>query len=204
MPRKSSKSHILETAESLFAARGIENISLRHINEATGLSPAAVHYHFKNKENLLTAILLRDGRAAAQRDSIAQDIERGQLALNKRNFIIAMMQPLETRFLEDGISGQHFTKIIAQIYAHKHHEYKDLLPDEFQQISKRARSLLLKLKSGEEITSALLSYSFLSIAWVEALASFDAITPIAKTEAELLEQKTYYIKQLREFLTQAL
>ena len=56
MAKKSSREHIVAVATALFARRGL-SVSLREINDAAGLSAAAVHYHFKNKNALLDAVL---------------------------------------------------------------------------------------------------------------------------------------------------
>ena len=204
MARKSSKILILDTAEALFAQQGISNISLRHINQATGLSPAAVHYHFKNKQGLIAAILLRDGRSVAQRDPLAQALQNGRLALPVENYIAALMQPFSMRFLEDQPSGGYFISIIAQLYPHKSHTLDAFLPPEFEQISKRARSLLIKLLAGQEISSAMLQYRLLSISLIESLATFDAVTPAATSPEALQQQKQFYLQHLQRFLSQAL
>ena len=204
MARNSSKDLILDVAEELFATRGIENVSLRTVNEETGLSPAAVHYHFKNKENLLKAILLRNMRPVEERDIVADQIDNGELQLNAKTFIDALTYPLETRFLEDGVSGEYFTKIIAQIYIHRKTEYTNYLPDEFIEMGKRDRSLLLKLKTDEDINSVMLTHELIALTWVEGLAGFRAIIQKPLTEGELLEEKRVFINHIKQFLVKAL
>ena len=48
---------ILDQATRLFVARGYTSISMREIAEACGVTKAALYYHFKDKENLILAIL---------------------------------------------------------------------------------------------------------------------------------------------------
>ncbi len=50
---------LLDAAEVLFATRGIDATSARAINAAAGLSPAALHYHFGSKDNLVDELLYR-------------------------------------------------------------------------------------------------------------------------------------------------
>jgi AcrR family transcriptional regulator len=52
-----SHERILDEAARLFLASGYRGISMREIGEATGLSKAGLYYHFKDKEDLLVAIL---------------------------------------------------------------------------------------------------------------------------------------------------
>jgi AcrR family transcriptional regulator len=54
-----TKQRILDTAERLFAERGYDAISLRHIIGEAGVNLAAVHYHFGSKEDLLDEVVLR-------------------------------------------------------------------------------------------------------------------------------------------------
>lgn len=50
---------ILQTAESLFAEKGYQNVSTEEIARTAGVSKGLVHYHFSNKEELLIKILER-------------------------------------------------------------------------------------------------------------------------------------------------
>lgn len=52
-----SRQRILEEATRLFVSRGYHAISMREIAEAVGVSKAGLYYHFKDKQELLLAIL---------------------------------------------------------------------------------------------------------------------------------------------------
>jgi AcrR family transcriptional regulator len=54
-----TKTRILDTAERLFSERGIAATSLRSIISEAQVNLAAVHYHFRNKEALVEALILR-------------------------------------------------------------------------------------------------------------------------------------------------
>lgn len=54
-----TRDKILDVAERLFAAEGIENVTLREITSAAGVNLAAVHYHLGSREELLRAIMVR-------------------------------------------------------------------------------------------------------------------------------------------------
>lgn len=51
-----TRSRILAVATSAFAARGIENVSMRELTAMAGANLAAVNYHFGSKEGLAEAI----------------------------------------------------------------------------------------------------------------------------------------------------
>jgi AcrR family transcriptional regulator len=50
---------ILETARSLFDARGYSATSVREIAEASGIAKATIYHHFKDKERILFTLLER-------------------------------------------------------------------------------------------------------------------------------------------------
>ena len=54
-----TRTHILDTAERLFAGRGIDAVSIRDLVEAAGVNLAAVHYHFGSREELVRAVIER-------------------------------------------------------------------------------------------------------------------------------------------------
>jgi AcrR family transcriptional regulator len=55
----STKDRILEVAERLFAERGLDGTSMRHITEAAGVNLASVNYHFGSKDGLIAAVFQR-------------------------------------------------------------------------------------------------------------------------------------------------
>jgi len=54
-----TKQRILDTAERLFAERGFDATSLRHIIAEADVNLAAIHYHFGSKQELLDEIIQR-------------------------------------------------------------------------------------------------------------------------------------------------
>src|ERR1700720_3422942 len=50
-----TRTHILDTAERLFAGRGIDAVSIRNLVDEAGVNLAAVHYHFGSREELVGA-----------------------------------------------------------------------------------------------------------------------------------------------------
>lgn len=50
--KRKTREEILDLSVSLFAKRGYDGVSMRDIAAATGLTTAALYYHFPDKENL--------------------------------------------------------------------------------------------------------------------------------------------------------
>lgn len=56
MTEHESKAHILATALAVFAEKGFAKASMNDIVRASGLSKGGVYWHFKSKDDLITAI----------------------------------------------------------------------------------------------------------------------------------------------------
>src|SRR3972149_7869691 len=50
---------LLEVAGELFSERGVNEVSLRELARAAGVTPAMVHYYFGDKQGLYEALLAR-------------------------------------------------------------------------------------------------------------------------------------------------
>lgn len=68
------RDRILETATSLFVARGYDGVAMREISDACGITKAALYYHFTGKAELLSEIF------TAYLDEIAVVISSGVAA----------------------------------------------------------------------------------------------------------------------------
>lgn len=64
--RQETKEKLLDAAESLFARKSFDDVSVRELAAAAGVNVAAVNYHFQGKENLFCEVIKR--RFVNQRD----------------------------------------------------------------------------------------------------------------------------------------
>jgi AcrR family transcriptional regulator len=116
MPRAgdSTRRAILDAAEKLFAEHGPQAVSLNEINSAARQrNTAAVHYHFKNRDGLLTAVLERhlvqiDARRGALLDGLELTGEAGLEAL-ARILVLPLAEKLDDR------SGRCYLRIQATL-----------------------------------------------------------------------------------------
>ena len=78
--RDEMRTLILDAARELFAAEGVEAVTMRRIAERIEYSPTAIYFHFRDKESLLTELCDQDFRAFAQgfaaMAEIADPVER--------------------------------------------------------------------------------------------------------------------------------
>ena len=119
MSRPSSREKLLDCAEHLFAAHGLEGASLRAINAEAGLSPAALHYHFGTQQALLEALLERRMPALMQRRRQLLDALEARPAPQptSREVLHALIQPLAELLAERGETGLRYLRLIQRLQA---------------------------------------------------------------------------------------
>jgi len=111
----STRSRLIDAAEQLFAARGIDGVSLREINRASGARNAvAVQYHFADRAGVLRAVLDKHrAPVEASRHAMLDRIE--ELARpGVRDLATALVRPLAGK-LADPDGGAEFLQIYAEL-----------------------------------------------------------------------------------------
>jgi AcrR family transcriptional regulator len=119
--REPTRERILAAAEALFALRGVDGVSLREITRASGVrNTVGLQYHFKDRDGLVRAILLRhlaevDARRHALLD---QDEESGGGDI--RSAAAALVLPWAAKLSDP--SGRAFLQIYAELVNRPHGE----------------------------------------------------------------------------------
>ena len=67
------KQHILEIAEMLFTENGYQSVSIRDIAQASGVTNAAIYYHFPSKEALFDEVVEKHAEKLADRMDKARE-----------------------------------------------------------------------------------------------------------------------------------
>ena len=204
MPRPSSRQIILDAAEALYATRGIDQVSLREINEHLGFSPAALHYHFKSKDKLLGAILLRRLRPEEQRERLYRQLVEGMETLSARTFAEALVEPLATIFVEDGVPGEYYVQVVAGIYADQAQRYLSCLPEVFQSGPDRYRTLLSALLPELDAARIELRYGFAVAALMQSLSRYRLMISSQLREQPLAVSREEYVAELTGFIAASL
>jgi AcrR family transcriptional regulator len=112
-----TREQLILAGERLFAQSGLDNVSLRQINNAAGQrNSSAAHYHFGSKEALVQAIHeYRGGRINERRhDRLARLSmqEREQV----RPLIEALVYPIVAE-IEETEGGGNFIMFLSQLYS---------------------------------------------------------------------------------------
>jgi AcrR family transcriptional regulator len=85
---------ILDAAERLCAARGIEGVSIRDVAGEAGVSIPVIYHYYKSKTNLLRAIVqTRFGEIRAEFDRLLSAVE-AQKSPAVRDIVRAVLQPI--------------------------------------------------------------------------------------------------------------
>jgi AcrR family transcriptional regulator len=118
-PARGTRERILETAERLFAQRGIDQTSVRQINLAAGQRNAsATAYHFGSRDALLGAVLeYRREAINARRLALLHSLEQDGRHQDLRALVGALVHPLAER-LGRKAEGDHYIRVIAQVTGH--------------------------------------------------------------------------------------
>jgi AcrR family transcriptional regulator len=122
LPAPSTKSRLIEAAERLFAEHGIDGVSLREINRASGARNAiAVQYHFQDRAGVVRAILDKhmpdvEARRHAMLDQYEADggDGNGDRAAAIRTLSAALVRPLAAK-LGDDDGGPAFLQIYSDL-----------------------------------------------------------------------------------------
>lgn len=106
---------IIDTAEKLFAERGVDNTSLLDISKAAEQkNRSALQYHFTNKQGLLDAVLDKHSKGIAeQRTAMLDKLETSEL-FSLYQVIEALVLPVASQ-LNDEDGGHSFLKIHSQL-----------------------------------------------------------------------------------------
>ena len=110
-----TRKRIIDTAEALFAERGVESTSLLEVAKAAGQkNRSALQYHFTNKEGLLDAVLDKHAKNISDARVLMLDEleQRGEYTLYQ--LIEALVLPMAS-LLDNEDGGRAFLKIHSQL-----------------------------------------------------------------------------------------
>ncbi|MBL8198146.1 MAG: TetR/AcrR family transcriptional regulator [Chromatiales bacterium] len=112
-----TREQLILAGERLFAQGGLDNVSLRQINNAAGQrNSSAAHYHFGSKEALVQAIHeYRGGRVNERRHAMLAQMSAQDRA-SVRPLIKAMVYPIVAE-IEETEGGGNFIIFLSQLYS---------------------------------------------------------------------------------------
>lgn len=115
MTQSDTRTALLRAAERLFAREGIDVVSLRRIAiEAGQANHSAVAYHFRDKKELIDALLSRHSAPIEAAWSIAVPHLQAEGRGSLRELVALLVRPLAAK-LDDSDGGPEYLNIVAQL-----------------------------------------------------------------------------------------
>lgn len=110
-----TRTALLRAAEELFAARGVDGVSMREIAAAAGqANHSAAHYHFANKRDLVNALLERHSEPMqlSWLSTVTHMEAEGRDSL--RELVALLVRPLVAK-LDDPDGGANYLLVVADL-----------------------------------------------------------------------------------------
>jgi AcrR family transcriptional regulator len=150
-----TKERILDTAETLFAEKGFQAVSVREITSAAKCNLAAVNYHFGNKENLYLEVFRSRWVPRAKR---VQESFRQSLTSKKNLSPSAVIRALAEAFVEGPLSdaerlrhSQLMSREMTQPTEAFEHVAEEVIRPFFREVAQTLESALSNKISQEQI-----------------------------------------------------
>jgi AcrR family transcriptional regulator len=139
-----TKQRILDVAEEMFADHGFGGTSLRSIITAAEVNLAAVHYHFRSKEALLEAVVVRRLEPLnRERLELLDRYEReaGKWGPSVEQILDAFLSP-PIRFIRTTPEGSLYGKLLGRLHSEPGALFAGIARKHFAQVLQRFQAAL--------------------------------------------------------------
>ncbi len=146
-----TRQRIVETAEKLFALRGIEAVSIRDITQAAGVNLAAINYHFGTKYGLAAEVFKQCiNPLNVQRLVLLDDVEaRSSDKPPKLEAVLeAMIRPAVDRGFDDEQDSETFLRLTGRCLSEPNAEVEQIVRAHFEKIIRRFDAAFLRALPG--------------------------------------------------------
>ncbi|GAB2829671.1 TetR/AcrR family transcriptional regulator [Actinocorallia aurea] len=110
-----TRERLITAAEELFAAQGVDAVSLREIVRSSGARNAtALHYHFGDRDGLVRAVLAKHTPGVEARRHILLDAYEAAGEPDVRALAGALVRPLAAK-LADPDGGPSYLRLLADL-----------------------------------------------------------------------------------------
>ena len=161
--RRDTKDRILDSAERLFADHGFAATSLRQITADANVNLAAVNYHFKSKEALLSAVIERtlgpiNQRRMALLDELEAQSDGGQPTLEA--VVRAFVRPAFEAKSAKLESMRHLPRLMSRVLAEPGERVGPVMLPALQEITNRFMPVFQKALGVKSMTPVLWGAQF--------------------------------------------
>lgn len=133
MEHTDTRESLLDAAETLFSAHGIEAASLRQITQHAGANLAAVNYHFGSKDGLVRAVFSRRLRPVTEeRVRLLQQVDlEADDAIEQ--VLTAFLTPILRTLHESPEGVRGFGRLMGRAFSEPSEEVRTMVMEEFRE-----------------------------------------------------------------------
>jgi len=187
-----TRTRILDAAETLFAERGFESVSLRHITAEADVNLASVNYHFGSKEALIDEVISRRVQPINQRRLALLDECRAASdePLTPEVLVECFIKPVLDTAGDSAHTGRPFSRLMSRCLAEGTDRFPDVMIKQFTEVI--ARFVGEMSRTLPEVAAEIhqLRILFMAGAMSHALFNFDKLGPAAGPGAKTPDMAT--------------
>ena len=196
-----TKQRILDVAEEMFADQGVAGTSLRSIIAAAEVNLAAVHYHFRSKESLLEAVIIRRLEPLnRERLDLLGEYERraGKSGPAVEEVLHAFVMPA-VRLIHNSAEGCLFGKLLGRLHWESRSSFAGIARKHFGPLFERFEKALHRALPGLPAEELFWRMHFTVGAMAHTLTSSDTLEVMSGGLCKSSDAETA-IPQLIDFL----
>jgi len=144
-----TRQRLIDTAERLFAERGIDAVSMRLINREAGqLNTSSIHYYFGSRDAVIEAVVERRMSVINRRRlALLEQLRAAAGEISLRDIVASYVRPLAAQSEGAGSNTSgNYVRFLAQAYASAEIDITRLArgrwDESLQQVAEMARELL--------------------------------------------------------------
>lgn len=188
-----TSSRILDAAEALFMAHGLEATTLRQITTVAKVNLAAVNYHFGSKDALIEAVFRR--RLNHLNDECLQMLDRLEAAAGgeavRPSQIVDAFFGAALRLAADEVGGgATFMRLLSRTYTEPTESIRAFLAREYAEVVRRYREALFRALPDTPRDEILWRLHFMLGAMSYAVSGADALNLLGEGRLEASDAET--------------
>ena len=147
VPESGAKLKLVEAAESLFAERGFEAVSVRDITKLAAMNIASVNYHFGSRDGLVAAVMTRYVTPINEERLARLEVLERRWAgkvVPLEEVLEAFVRPLVTQVRRSELSEKLFLKLVGRMFGEQGTAMTPPLEEQFKTVVSRFVKALSK------------------------------------------------------------
>ncbi len=182
-----TRARILDAAEHLFMAHGLEATTLRMITTEAQANIAAVNYHFGSKEALIEELFRR--RLTWLNEQRLAELDRLEAAAGaepvKPRLIVEAFFGVAIRMAADAEGGgRNFMRLLSRTYTEPAEFVKNFLAEEYAEVLARFKAAFFKALPDVPQEEFLWRFHFMLGAMSYAVSGADAVNVVGEGKLE--------------------